>query len=77
MKRLTLCFLLTFAPCAWVNAEPAPWYRWISTLDGKQVCAQASPGSGWRQGDGPFRDPHCIKRSFVAKAPQTGTSESL
>lgn len=41
-------------------SRPAPWYEWISRLDGKVVCAQTSPGYGWRQGRGPFPDARCI-----------------
>ena len=44
---------------ALAKAEPAPGYQWQSKLDGKTVCAQASPGAGWRQGNGPYKDPHC------------------
>lgn len=43
------------------QAGPAPWFVWRSKLDGKEVCAQASPGSGWVQQGGPFLDADCRK----------------
>lgn len=43
------------------QAGPAPWYVWRSKLDGKEVCAQASPGAGWIQQGGPFLDADCRK----------------
>ena len=59
MRRLVLLSLL-FACALPATARPAPWYEWISRLDGKTVCAQTSPGYGWRQGRGPFPDARCI-----------------
>jgi len=44
-----------------VQAGPAPWYVWRSKLDGKEVCAQASPGAAWVQQGGPFLDADCRK----------------
>ncbi len=43
------------------GAEPAPWYLWQSTLNNRLVCAQTSPGKGWAQVRGPFRDAGCRK----------------
>lgn len=40
-------------------AEPAAYWRWRSQLDGKEFCAQTSPGRGWTQVAGPFRDLQC------------------
>lgn len=40
-------------------AEPAPWYKWRSKLDGYEICSQTSPGPGWEQSAGPYRDAHC------------------
>lgn len=42
-----------------VAAGPAPWYQWQSKLNGKLVCAQTSPGEGWVQLSGPYKDPRC------------------
>lgn len=44
-----------------VLAAPALWYKWRSKLDGKEVCAQTSPGRGWEKVDGPYRDARCDK----------------
>lgn len=60
-ERLLTCTLLatlalTSAPGL---AAPAPWYWWYSRLDGQRHCAQFSPGPGWAQGPGPFRDLNC------------------
>lgn len=43
------------------SAGPAPWYQWRSLQNGTQVCAQTSPGSGWAQAGGPFRDADCSR----------------
>lgn len=44
------------------QAAPAPWFWWYSKVDGKRVCAQASPGFGWERGDTAFRDIRCAER---------------
>lgn len=53
---LAACLLAGLA-----QAGPAPWFVWRSKLDGKEVCAQASPGAGWVQQGGPFLDADCRK----------------
>lgn len=54
---------LAFACMVWqINtslAAPAPWYLWHSKLESSYVCAQTSPGEGWRKAAGPFMDAHC------------------
>jgi len=57
MKRI-LCAVLA-AGCLAAQAEPAPWYWWISKVTGKQFCGQTSPGEGWERGRGPFRNSRC------------------
>ena len=57
-REWLISLLLVFV-CIPVLAKPAPWYQWRSKVDGKIVCAQASPGKGWRQARGPYRDAHC------------------
>lgn len=42
-------------------AGPAPWYTWRSKLDGKTVCTQTSPGEGWVQDGGPYKDARCAQ----------------
>ncbi|MBU3695136.1 MAG: hypothetical protein CFR70_08990 [Rhodocyclaceae bacterium] len=59
MRRIVL-LSLALACSLPAFGRPAPWYEWISRLDGNVVCAQTSPGYGWRQGCGPFPDARCI-----------------
>lgn len=40
-------------------AEPAPWYWWVSRLDGSRVCNQTPLGAGWAQEPTPYKDSHC------------------
>jgi hypothetical protein len=47
--------------CVAAVAGPAPWYKWRSKTDGKQVCHQTPLGQGWEKASGPFRDSHCTK----------------
>ncbi|WP_426114686.1 hypothetical protein [Massilia sp. PWRC2] len=42
-------------------AEPAPWYKWRSNIDGAVVCAQTPLGAGWEKAAGPYRDSHCTR----------------
>lgn len=59
MRRWVLG-LLCFA-CLPVWAGGAAWYRWESRTSDAYVCAQTSPGEGWKQIAGPFRDATCSK----------------
>lgn len=43
-------------------AGPAPWYWWVSQLDGGRVCHQTAPGDGWVQETTPFKDVRCRVR---------------
>ena len=45
-----------------LHAQPAPWYRWTSQLDGRVVCLQTSPGPGWERSSGPYDNPACLRR---------------
>ncbi len=54
--------LLLAGACAALAAEPAPWYKWRSKVDGQQVCAQTPLGPGWEKASGPYQDSHCEKR---------------
>lgn len=47
------------------QAAPAPWYEWRSKVDGREACAQASPGEGWTRVGGPFIDAACRRRLRV------------
>jgi hypothetical protein len=42
-----------------VNAQPAPWYKWRSKVNGQLVCSQTSPGKGWERDSGPYTDSRC------------------
>jgi hypothetical protein len=44
-------------------AAPAPWFKWRSKVDGKQVCNQTPLGQGWEKASGPYQDSHCEKLS--------------
>jgi len=59
VKQLLGCIVICLALPAW--AGNAAWYRWESRIEGRIVCAQTSPGAGWRQIAGPFRDAACYK----------------
>lgn len=58
-RRHAVAGLLALACAAGAAGAPAPWYQWRSLQNGSQVCAQTSPGSGWAQAGGPFRDADC------------------
>jgi hypothetical protein len=54
--------LLGIALCtatALTEARPAPWYWWVSKVDGARVCLQTSPGSGWYRERGPYPNARC------------------
>jgi len=60
MKRLSVllvCGVLALA----VQAQPAPWHKWQSKLNGAEVCAQTSPGAGWTYLSGPYKDVNCTR----------------
>lgn len=62
MRRLFLlpaCLLFLLTSTA--EAEPAPWYWWVSKVDGRRVCLQFSPGEGWAPSRGPYRDSRCTQ----------------
>ena len=52
---LTVGLLVSFT----VLAAPAAWYKWKSKLNGEVWCTQTSPGDGWVQASGPYKDAHC------------------
>ena len=59
--RSLLAATLLLLSCASLTAEPAPWWKWRSKIDGKLFCAQNSLGPGWDRAYGPFRDGRCEK----------------
>lgn len=42
-----------------LQAAPAPWYWWVSKLDGQRVCAQHMPAQGWEQVPGAYAQAGC------------------
>lgn len=44
------------------HAAPAPWYWWVSKVDGRRVCAQHMPAQGWERDAGPFAQAGCKVR---------------
>ena len=52
---------LALACCTAVVANPAPWYRWRSKVDGKVVCAQVMSPQGWQKDSPPYEDSRCEK----------------
>ena len=57
IRRLPILFLL-LASSAAIGA-PAPWYWWVSKLDGSRVCRQTGLGEGWTQEPVAFKDARC------------------
>ncbi len=59
MKRsiglLAINLLVSFTALA----APAAWYQWKSKLNGEVWCTQTSPGDGWVQASGPYKDANC------------------
>ncbi|MFZ4874498.1 hypothetical protein ACL9RI_05385 [Janthinobacterium sp. Mn2066] len=53
------------AACASAPAEPAPWYKWRSKVDGTLSCAQSTLGFGWELASGPYKDSRCEKPAPV------------
>lgn len=57
-RLLPLALAVIAAPLC---AAPAPYYLWMSQLDGTRVCSQISLGPGWERVGGPFQDSRCRK----------------
>lgn len=59
--RLAICLMLFSLPLLSL-AAPAPYYKWLSRVDGQVTCQQASPGPGWELLDGStYRDLRCTQ----------------
>ncbi|HLO63730.1 MAG TPA: hypothetical protein VK165_12300 [Azonexus sp.] len=55
--RLPILLLLLASTAA--LGGPAPWYWWVSKLDGSRVCRQTGLGQGWTQEPVAFKDARC------------------
>ena len=58
-RLLRIGLLLALAGSA--AAQPAPWYKWRSKLDGRETCRQVTPGEGWERVSGPYKDASCTR----------------
>ncbi|WP_295005216.1 hypothetical protein [uncultured Dechloromonas sp.] len=61
IRRLPIALpavLLLLASAA-ASGAPAPWYWWVSKLDGSRVCRQSGLGEGWTQEPVAFKDARC------------------
>ncbi|MHA4870875.1 hypothetical protein ACXZ1M_24595 [Duganella sp. PWIR1] len=56
-----IAVLMLALHCGALNAEPAPWWKWRSKIDGALFCSQTPLGPGWEKAYGPFRDARCVK----------------
>lgn len=67
MKTLitTITATLLLAAGKAALAEPAPWYKWRSKVDGTLSCAQSTLGFGWERDSGPYKDSRCEKPGRV------------
>ena len=81
MRLFTIAALLGAALAAsTASAQPAPWYKWRSNLNGREFCFQTSPGPGWTRVSGPYKDARCerpgrpvwLSRAFrIVRPPST------
>ncbi|SFU93703.1 hypothetical protein [Pseudoduganella namucuonensis] len=67
MKTLRTALLIPplLACCALACAGPAPWYWWVSKVDGARVCSQTPLGPGWEQVKRPYQDSRCEKLAIA------------
>lgn len=70
MKKNVLVLAAVFFLVGVAVAQPAPWYKWKSNLDGKVFCLQTSPGPGWTRVGGPYIDSHCRIPANRSSAPE-------
>jgi len=76
MKSKFAIAILSAVFCVSVLAAPAPWHKWRSKLDGKEFCAQISPGDGWEKVSGPYKDARCAKPGVPGGEPSVDKSSS-
>lgn len=61
MRHLIPVIFLLILGSTQALAAPAPYYLWMSKVDGSRVCTQTPPGEGWQKMGGPFKDSRCRK----------------
>lgn len=61
MKRWWALVAIFALSAGEAGAGNAAWYRWESRTDRAFVCAQSSPGPGWKRIAGPYRDAACTR----------------
>lgn len=61
MRHLISVIFLLILGSTQALAAPAPYYLWMSKVDGSRVCTQTPPGEGWQKMSGPFKDSRCRK----------------
>ena len=52
------------------QAAPAPWFWWVSKINGERVCAQHMPPQGWERAEGPFQSVDCkrpLRKGLLAR----------
>jgi len=57
LKLAVAVLISVFSLAVW--AKPAPWYWWASKVENTRLCLQTSPGNGWYQDGGPYRNSRC------------------
>ena len=63
MNKLIAAILLL--SCTMLHAAPAPFYWWMSKVDGSRVCAQGPLGPGWQRDERPYKDSRCEKLAIA------------
>ncbi len=61
MRHLIPVIFLLILGSPQALAAPAPYYLWMSKVDGSRVCSQTPLGEGWQKMGGPFKDSRCRK----------------
>ncbi|WP_026687472.1 hypothetical protein [Azovibrio restrictus] len=61
MRHLIPVIFLLILGSTQALAAPAPYYLWMSKVDGSRVCSQTPLGEGWQKMGGPFKDSRCRK----------------
>lgn len=62
MSSIRILLILVFAYTQPLAAAPAPWFWWISKINGTRICQQTAPGEGWYRDKAaiPYDNARCI-----------------